>query len=243
MANNANNANSETIILKPHQLLPIDFIKTSRGIILYHSTGSGKTLTALFGAYQFDVEVIIVGNKSSKKTFIDNLLKANLDAGRSTFYTFTKVKKILEINITLFKGKVVIVDEAHNIRNENMYNLYVASALQIAKKVILLTATPVVNYLNDLSVLVNIVRGEDVLPTDRRLFEQMFYDEQEMALINENILFDKIVSTISYYKIDDLVNYPSKTIHTMNIEMNSLTGSAILTRPILHIGLLWGISI
>ena len=76
-----------------------------------------------------------------------------------------------------------------------------------------MTATPVINYLNDLSVLVNIVKGEDVLPTDRKLFDQMFYDEEKMGLINENILFEKIKNTISYYKIENDVNYPSSTIH------------------------------
>lgn len=90
----------------------------------------------------------------------------------------------------------------------------------LASKVILLTATPVVNYLNDLSVLVNIVQGDDVLPTERKLFDQMFYDEEKMVLINEKILFEKIKNTISYYKIDDIVNYPSSTVIYEDVEMS-----------------------
>ena len=211
---------SEAIVLKRHQKIPIEFIKYNRGLIIYHSTGSGKTLTALYAAYQFKYEIIIIGTKSSKKTFIDNMKKAGLETNRFSFFTYTKIKKLLEDKITIFKNKTVIVDEAHNLRNENMYNLYVVSALQIASKVILLTATPVVNYLNDLSVLVNIVKGEDVLPTDRNLFDQMFYDEEKMILINQKILFDKIKNTISYYKIDDDINYPKTTFHYIEIEMN-----------------------
>lgn len=208
------------IQLKKHQIIPIEFMKTHRGLLLYHSTGAGKTLTALYAMYQFPNDIIIVGPKSSKKTFVDNISRAELDGSRAVFYTYAKIKKILEENITLFKNKLVIVDEAHQIRNANMYNLYIASALQLAFKVILLSATPVINYMNDLSVLVNIVKGEDVLPTDRKLFAQMFYDEEEMKLVNENILFERIKNTISYYKIDDTENYPSSTTHYMEVTMN-----------------------
>jgi superfamily II DNA or RNA helicase len=208
------------IQLKEHQKKPIEFMKYNRGVILYHGLGSGKTLTALFAVYQFKYDIIIVGPKSSRKTFIDNIQKAEMDLARFTFYTYTKIKKILEINITIFKNRSVIVDEAHNIRNENMYNLYIASALMAASKIILLTATPVVNYLNDLSVFVNIVKGEDVLPTDRKLFDQMFYDDEKMVIINQKILFNKIKNTISYYKIDDTENYPTSTTHYVEVEMD-----------------------
>lgn len=208
------------ITLKNHQIKPIEFMKKNDGLLLYHSTGSGKTLTALFAMAQFDYPIIIIGTKSSKKTFVDNIKKAALDENRFTFFTYTKIKKILEYNITFFKNHSVIVDEAHTIRNENMYNLYIASALVAAKKLILLTATPVVNYLNDLSVLINVVKREDVLPTDHKLFDQMFYDEEESRLINTDILLSKLKNTISYYEIANDENYPTRKIHIVEVEMN-----------------------
>ena len=106
------------------------------------------------------------------------------------------------------------------MRSENVNNLYIITALGLAYKVILLTATPVINYLNDLAVLVNIVKGEEVLPTDRNLFNQMFYDEEKMRLINENILLNKVRDTISYYKMEGDENYPSSTTYYMEVEMN-----------------------
>lgn len=211
---------TEEIILKQHQKQPVDFMKYNRGLILYHSTGAGKTLTALFSVYQFKYDIIVIGNKSSKKTFIDNIQKAGLNMNRFIFYTYAKIKKLLETDITIFRGTSVIVDEAHTLRNENMYNLYISSALMLANKVILLSATPVINYLNDLSVLVNIVKGEDVLPTDRKLFDQMFYDEEKMTLINQKFLFEKLKNTISYYKVENDTNYPCSTIHFKEVEMN-----------------------
>jgi len=208
------------IELKPYQKIPVEFMKYNRAILLYFSPGAGKTYTALYAVYQFKYDVIIIGPKSSKKAFADSILKTEMDQTRFSFYTYTKIKKILETNITIFKNKSVIVDEAHNLRNENMYNLYIASALSLASKIILLTATPVVNYLNDLSVLVNIIKGEDVLPTERKLFDQLFYDEEKMVLINEQFLFDKIKDTVSYYKINDTENYPSTDTHNIEIEMS-----------------------
>lgn len=211
---------TEKIILKQHQKRPIDFMKYNRGLILYHSTGAGKTLTALFALYQFKYDIIVIGNKSSKKTFIDNIQKAELNLNRFIFYTYAKIKKKLESDVTLFKRTSVIVDEAHSLRNENMYNLYISSALMLANKVILLSATPVINYLNDLSVLVNIVKGEDILPSDRKLFDQMFYDEEKMALINQNCLFEKLKNTISYFKAENDTNYPHNTVHYVEVEMD-----------------------
>ena len=209
-----------SIELKSYQKLPVEFMKDHRGLILFFSTGAGKTLTALYSVYQFENEIIIIGTKSSRKTFTDNIRLANMLPSRFTFYTYAKIKLILHDNVTIFKNKSVIVDEAHNLRSENVNNLYIVSALTLAYKVILLTATPVVNYLNDLSVLVNIVKGEEVLPTEKNLFNQMFFDEEKMALINEDILFNKLKNTISYYKMVDDVNYPTSTTYYMEVEMN-----------------------
>lgn len=208
------------ITLKPYQKLPVEFVGDHRGLLLYHSVGSGKTFTALYSLYKFENDIIIVGTKSSRKVFVDNIKQAEMLPSRFTFYTYAKIKKILETNITIFKNKSVIIDEAHALRSENIHNLYIVSALALAFKVVLLTATPVINHLNDLSVLVNIVKGEEVLPTDRYLFEQMFYDEEKMQLINQDILYNKLKDTISYYKIGNDANYPTSKTHIISIEMS-----------------------
>lgn len=209
------------ISLKEHQKVPIKFMKANRGLILFHSTGSGKTLTALYAVYQFDNEIIIVGSRSTKKTFNDNIEKAKMNPSRFTFYTYAKIKKLLEDNIMIFKNASVIIDEAHNIRTENMHNLYITSALIFAHKIILLSATPIINYFNDLAILINIVKGEDVLPTERKLFEQMFYDEEKMELINQDYLVSKMKNTISYYKMENDENYPRSTKVYERVEMDS----------------------
>lgn len=211
----------ENIILKQHQKKPITFMKYNRALIIYHSTGSGKTLTAIFAVHQFTYDIIIIGNKSSKKSFIDDIKKAEINESRFIFYTYSKIKKILHDDITVLRGKSVIVDEAHNLRNENINNLYIIDALSLSEKVILLTATPIVNYINDLAVLVNIVHKNEVLPTEKKLFDQMFYDQENDALINTSILISKLKNTISYYSSEtDKINYPKYFTHYKKVEMN-----------------------
>jgi len=209
------------IQLKQHQLLPINFMKNNRGLILFNSTGSGKTLTSLFAMYQFDKDIIVIGPKSSKKAFMDNIEKAKLNPSRLTFYSYKKIKNIMTTNHNIFQNKSVIVDEAHNLRSETTDNLVLISALSLAFKILLLTATPVVNYMNDLAVLVNIVKNKDVLPTDKQLFNNMYYDTNNFTITNENILRDKLSNCISYYKQKDDENYPNYTTKEIEIEMDA----------------------
>lgn len=208
------------IKLLPHQILCVEYMKTHRGLILFHSTGSGKTFTSLYALYSLPYSIIIIGTKSSKKTYRDSIKRAEMDINRFEFYTYAKIKKILEQNILIFKGVCVIVDEAHYLRSETAYNLYLGSALKLAEKVMLLTATPIINYPNDLAVLVNIVRGEDVLPTERKLFDDIFFDPDTGSAINQQILYERIKGTISYYKIKDDANYPQSTTKWREVVMN-----------------------
>jgi superfamily II DNA or RNA helicase len=191
----------EKIELKPHQKLPVDFMKDNRAILLYHSTGSGKTITALSALYQFDENIVIIGPKSSKKAFHDDMKKLNLDSSRFKFYTFTKIKKLIkENNIDILADFSIIVDEAHNLRNETSDNILLMSALELAKRIVLMTATPVINYLNDLSVLINIIKNRAVLPTDIRTFNASYYDEETGEIRNRSTLVEKLKDCISFYE-------------------------------------------
>ena len=211
------------IELKDHQLIPINYMKNHRAIILYHSTGSGKTLTALYSLYEQSnnrIEIIIIGPKSSKKAFMDDIEKTHMKKELFQFYTFTKIKIILKDNLNFFKDKNIIIDEAHNLRNETIDNLYIISALGLSNKIVLLTATPVINYMNDLSVLINIVKNREILPTERNMFDNMYYDDDRMELMNIDLLKNKISCAISYYKTSDKINYPSEIEHYMEVEMD-----------------------
>ena len=115
----------------------------------------------------------------------------------------------------------MIIDEAHALRNETMDNMMLISAIELVKRVILLTATPVINYLNDLAVLVNILKNSAVLPTDIRTFNASYYDEDTETIMNHEILEDKLKNCISYYdrKLEHS-DYPESDTIYANVDMN-----------------------
>lgn len=212
--------NNNKIILNPHQIKPIEFIKSNFGILIYHSVGSGKTITAISCAYQFINDIIIIGTKSSKKTFIDDIEKLKLNKDRFTHYTFSKIKDIIYENFELFNNKTVIIDEAHHLRTETKNTNFLFGVLSNAHRIILLTATPIVNYLNDISLLVNLVKNDIVLPNDKELFNFLYFDEINLSLRNINILSDKLKNCISYYKKNNNSDYPKSIVHFKHVVMN-----------------------
>lgn len=218
-----NNEETNIIELKQHQLIPINFMKANhRGLILYHSTGSGKTITAIEAMYQFEDPIVVIGSKSSKKAFIDDFKKLQLDPARYVFYTYAKIKKFLKTEqLDILMDMSVIVDEAHNLRNETTDNLMIVSALEFAKRIILMTATPVINYINDLSILVNIVKNKPILPTDIKTFNATYYDIDTGEIRNRDLLVEKLQDCISYYNHEkNKRDYPTSTTHYIKVDMN-----------------------
>ena len=229
-ADNTDTKKPEPVTLKSHQQLPVRFMNKNRGLILYHSTGSGKTITALSAMTQHPDPVIVIGRKSSRKAFQDDIKKLDLktlinvdsdsDMPRYMFYTFTKIKTLLEDNLDMLNGFSVIVDEAHTLRNETTPNLMIIGALGLAKRVMLLTATPVINYLNDLCVLVNIAKNDNILPTDINTFNAAYYNSRNNTIENQDILIKKLSECISHYDhYKNSEDYPSYETEYVEVEM------------------------
>jgi superfamily II DNA or RNA helicase len=211
--------------LKPHQQKAVDFMDNNYGLILYHSTGSGKTITSLVAMYKFNKPIIIIGPKSARKAFEDEISRLGYDKSRLTMYSFTKAKNEMYHNLDMMKGKCVIVDEAHHLRTPTRDNTFLTGILSLSYKIMLLTATPIINYPNDLSNLVNIVKNEDVLPTDRYQFDFFYFDEQNMEVNNEHMLRNKLSNCVSYYKIatdraGNDENYPKHKTVTVKVPMS-----------------------
>lgn len=208
------------IDLKPHQRLPVDYIKDNYGLLLYHSTGSGKTITALVSMYQFKKDIVIIGPKSAKKAFLDEINKLQYDKTKFLILSFKKAKIMMFDNYEIFKDKCIIVDEAHHLRSETKDNIMFSGVLIYAYRVMLLTATPIVNYLNDVAPLINIVKKSDVLPTEKELFNFFYFDDNKMEITNKDMLLDKIRNTVSYYSNIDDTNFPKSNIYSRMVVMD-----------------------
>lgn len=158
--------------LAPHQRKVAEFLQRHRGVIAVHGLGTGKTLTAITSSQCFldanpTKKVIVI----SPASLIANFKKGMEEFGGITnpdkyeFYSFDSFLKMQNVPTTC-KGNMLIVDEAHNLRTEikELSGKKTAKVLACSKtsaKVLLLTATPVVNSLMDLVPLISMVTGKD----------------------------------------------------------------------------------
>lgn len=199
--------------LKEHQKAVITTLlqDTCKGLLVVHGVGTGKTLTAVTASQCFldkypDGRVNIV-----TPTSLQNNMKKEMAAygiatnivydytgeissisvldKRYRFYTYKTFALESEQGLVKCKKSLVIVDEAHNMRNPEgvMHNVIKECARQ-ASKVLLLSATPVVNTPMDLISLLSMFNplmdkyvGKFPIMQPYKIFEEMgcktsFYD-------------------------------------------------------------------
>ena len=173
------------IKLQEHQEAVLEYFianKHVRGMLLFHGTGSGKTLTAIaisekFRYYQ---EVIIIAPKSLHDNFRKELSRyANKASAERYKYISSNASNMitkLETDIDELTGleikslhtldnKFIIIDEAHGLLNgmvngsKNATQLY--NLLMKAKncKILFLTASGIINNFYEVIPCLNICKG------------------------------------------------------------------------------------
>jgi len=177
----------------PHQRFLQNFLNPQtpyRGLLVVHSTGSGKTCAAITVAktflpqcvkYRSKIYVLVPGTVL-KKQFLEDLEEdcGGLPEDQRQLFVVISYKtfhrRVLGEKVRLREGKVVrdrslrkridslnhslvIVDEAHNLTN-NDYGLSLAKVVNSSRnlKLLLLTATPMMNLATDIVALLNFLR-------------------------------------------------------------------------------------
>jgi superfamily II DNA or RNA helicase len=213
--------NYNGVNLFPHQIKCVEWMKKNNGLILYHSMGSGKTITSLAMVYQFKYPIIIISTKASRKNFQDDIKKMGLDTSRIEIITYQKIiKSIMDGKIDLTSYSVII-DEAHHLRTGTKLQSILITECIKAQKIVLLTGTIFYNSLTDLSVLVNIVKRDEVLPETNKEFKFFFWDEVYEAPGSVDTLKERIKGTISYYKKNQNSHYPTSYTTYINVDMSN----------------------
>ena len=124
----------QSFMFQEHQKFVIDYMKEygQRGLLIYHGLGSGKTITSIGIAELYPNKKV---NVISPASIIDNIedsfttmkLSQDVYEKRYTVQSYQSLSNILkedEEQNKYFKDRVVIIDEAHNLRNRNkMSNL------------------------------------------------------------------------------------------------------------------------
>lgn len=139
------------IELRPHQKRVVQsFLKSPKGLLVIHGLGSGKTFTGIACAEAFpdpNIEVVVATPAKLRENF-KNAIK--LFGARKKYSVISHTALGSHDKDDLLDQKLVIIDEVHNLRNANL----AAKALLRGGyvKVVLLTATPMVNSQEDLII-------------------------------------------------------------------------------------------
>jgi SNF2 family DNA or RNA helicase len=157
------------IKLLPHQEEAKRRLKNQHGLILSWEVGSGKTLGAIAAADQFGSTSVVVP-ASLRENFKHELktFKSKNKFEVKSYERFVKDKEDLS-------NKTVIFDEAHALKTPDSQRSRSAQKLsRQAKKVVLLSGTPIQDKPSDVSSLVNIAAGHQVLPSSRKAFDEKY---------------------------------------------------------------------
>jgi superfamily II DNA or RNA helicase len=214
----------ESIVLQKHQLKLVKFITqpSAKGILVFHSVGSGKTITSLAAARclleKFPLKFVqVITNASLTGNFlkeISNLkLKFKNKISVDSYASFLVKAKKTELSC---RDTVLVVDESQGINGQSSSRFkWIFECAKQAPKVILLSATPVKNYPEEFSNQLSVITGEKISRTKLELISTLNPDSRDKA-------YSKILGCkVSYVKtsVDDK-NYPVVDTKLVNVKMN-----------------------
>ena len=191
--------------------------ENSRGLLIQHGTGTGKTVVAvsiLLALLDVRQPVILVA-KSLQNNFLETIDKlvserelAEKLKSRITFVSLDAFNASAQMKAKTgtLNGKLLIVDESHNLfkgiinsgegstNAKTMYNMIMAA---VDLRILFLTATPIVKDPFELVACVNMLTGTETLPSSYETFVDQ-YVENRRHIKNKNKLQNRLFGLISY---------------------------------------------
>jgi superfamily II DNA or RNA helicase len=199
-----------------------------RGILVYHSTGTGKTRAAASILLSIiDIRpVVTLMPKSLQSNFIDTV-KFLLNTERATFKTQKTFDAVMEnikfvtidaynsaqqvISQGTLDNKMLIIDEAHNLfkgiinsSNEetNSYKIYKLIMDATNLRIVFLTGTPITKDPFELVPCFNMLTGINILPLQYDTFYRFFISNKN-KIINKNKLQNRLFGLVSHISLDE----------------------------------------
>jgi superfamily II DNA or RNA helicase len=161
--------------LLPHQQRVIDKLSKpdQPGLILMHGLGSGKTRSSI-EAYKhlgLGAEVVLPAalGENYKKEMHKWLGKEPKNVNIRSQQEIARNGA----NPENFKDKLMVIDEAHRLRNEDSKGYKALKAVNPAKR-LLLTGTPIYNHPSDIAKLINLASGKQLMPERQPEFEKEY---------------------------------------------------------------------
>jgi superfamily II DNA or RNA helicase len=233
--------------LRDHQKRVCKVIRGQRGLIVVHSVGTGKTLTAVTASQCFlmdnpGAKVIVL----TPLSLIDNFKKAMLGYGISNkdpryeimshqafLYRFKKAHQYKNGNKDPLRGNMVIIDEAHNFRTQPLIGKkdgqaydtdakWMIRATRTAARVLCLTATPFVNTEKDLHNLVAMTKSTNIANNNKTKWAGLFSfyerDHNDPNFPRVNMFTQEIKMSQTFFKVyEDLFTMAVEDFKGVNI--------------------------
>ena len=212
------------ITIKKHQLSVANHLFNYRGAIVVHSVGTGKTLSAVSTAQCLLLnnkvsKVIVVTPTSLQENFKKQMLMYGLDKTDFKSYHFYTIQKLVNDienkKVTSSENSLLIIDEAHNLRTIDGSRIEpILKYAKKAEKILLLTATPLINYKYDIINLISLIKGTKPLTIDA--FNKLADDKSKKKE------FDEYLSDIFSFYIKDKPdpNFPEKKVLEIFLPMD-----------------------
>lgn len=165
--------------LRPHQQKVIEYITNTcsnqRGLLLYHRMGTGKTMTTISFCMNYPNPVLIICPKGVVPVWYEEMNKLGLlktDMKRFHVISFDKLTRYRRIRLKI-EDTILVIDEGHRLiplfnTMEPTLTVPLINWLKSSYKCLMLTGTPIYLDESDISYLINIVAGKDLLPYIQR---------------------------------------------------------------------------
>ncbi|CAM9736923.1 unnamed protein product, partial [Phaeothamnion confervicola] len=202
-------------LLRRHMMKP-----SVHGLIVFHGLGTGKTLSSIFTANAWLHEnkkgrVLVVVNASMRDQFRNEIRTASKHWRR---YKVVSREQYLN-KPSSCGGKFLIIDEAHNLRSvDSRITTAMLKCSAKAAKVMLLTATPIVNGVYEMAILMNMANPKLRMPMTKDRFVNEY---GRNGLKNQKKMKDAMKGLLSYH-VSSGTGFPSKEIHELFIPMTQL---------------------
>jgi superfamily II DNA or RNA helicase len=213
-------------------------------VILYYGVGSGKTMIAVNCAEQYqeitqNAHVYFLVPASLVLGTIKEMYDRGIQADRKNekgeyIYYFVSYQQLLRSNFDFKENSLLIIDEAHNLRNIRAVEInekinarkykktgnYSLVGNKLSEKLIqssgkflrtiFMTGTLFVNSSEDIEALMAIgYKKQPILEIDRFKYDSILNSDEEFKIYYEGL--------ISYYKVPKVSSMPTKKFHFIAI--------------------------
>ena len=216
--------------LQEHQQRVLDRLYADdapHGLIAYHSTGSGKTLTALAALQKAladkNSSALMITPASLVQNVAKEQAKHGIDfPGTLDVMSYERARNLAD-HLAKKHYNMLVMDEAHRLRNSDTGLVQsLKPVIGNSDKVLMLTGTAGYNHPSNVSSLINLIEPSVKMPENSADFEHAFVDDATWKLKNKKALARVLGKYVDLYDTPKSSSaFPSIEREVVDVEMNS----------------------